>query len=210
LPGTTRDTIEETADFDGIPVLLTDTAGLRPVDKADAVEQLGIARTSAKLAEAEVCLLVFDASAPFDEDDKVVLGANDGRPEVIVFNKIDLPRATDSEQIAALRRDHRIVEISAKTREGLDQLRNAVVHAIEADVSRSAAAPLIANLRHLDALTKAGESLRLARQSIDDGRPPDVIAVDVQDAIDHVGSITGVVTTEEVLDRIFSQFCIGK
>ena len=209
LPGTTRDTIEETADFGGIPVVLTDTAGLRRLEEADPVEQLGMARTAEKLAEAEVCVLVLDGSRPLDADDQAVLNSHSGNSRIIVLNKIDLPRAITAAQVSALQPETLVLEVSAKTREGLDRIRAAVVSMIEAGRPQEHVS-VISNLRHRDALAKAVESLRLARQSLAEARPPDVVAVDVQDAIDHVGAITGVVTSEEVLDRIFSQFCIGK
>lgn len=209
LPGTTRDSIEETADFGGIPVVLTDTAGLRRSEEADPVEQLGMARTAEKLAEAEVCVLVVDGSRWLDADDQAVLNSNSGIAAIIVLNKIDLPRVITPEQVSALRPENPVLEVSAKTREGLERLREAVVAMIEGGRPREQA-QVISNLRHRDALAKALDSLRLVRQSLAEARPPDVVAVDVQDAIDHVGTITGVVTSEEILDRIFSQFCIGK
>jgi tRNA modification GTPase len=206
-PGTTRDTIEETVEFAGIPVVLTDTAGLRPLENADPVERLGIARASSKLAEAEVCLVVLDVSAPLDADDESVLAFDTASPKIVVFNKIDLPRAAASDRISALRREYPTVEVSAKNGEGLDRVREAVLGVIGGAPREQ---PALANLRQHDALAKAVESLALARQSLDAGRPPDLIAIDVQDAIDHVGAITGAVTSEEILDRIFSQFCVGK
>lgn len=208
--GTTRDTIEELADIDGIPVLLTDTAGLRPLQEADPIERLGMERTSAKLKEAEVRLLVLDASAPLDEADRAILALPEGSAEIIVLNKVDLPRGIEAEQVAAPRRQRPVIEVSAKTGEGLDRLRLGIVEAVDGGALVDVSATVVTNLRHVDALTKAMEALEQGRRSIDEGHPPDVVAVDVQDAIEHIGAVTGVVSTEEVLDRIFSQFCIGK
>lgn len=203
--GTTRDTIEEVADFAGVPVVLTDTAGLRPLEEADGVERLGMERTAAKIADAQVLLAVLDASQTFDAHDEAVLAAAAGTPRMIVLNKIDLPIRV----CGRWGHEHDAVHVSAKTGAGLAELRRRVVALVTGDLKVDGG-PLVTNLRHHQALVNAGDSLRLARESIRERRPADLVAVDVQDAIDHIGTITGAVTSEEVLDRIFSEFCIGK
>lgn len=210
LAGTTRDTIEEFVDFAGIPVLLTDTAGLRALREADPIERFGIERTSAKLADARVRLLVLDGSQRLDGDDESVLALPTGGADIIVLNKLDLPSQIDDARLAALACGRKTVEVSAKTGQGLDRLRQAVVELVEGEKLHDLSAAVITNLRHLNALSKALAALEVARQSIDDNRPPDLIAVDVQDALEHIGTITGAVTNDEILDRVFSQFCIGK
>jgi tRNA modification GTPase len=127
-----------------------------------------------------------------------------------VLNKVDLGEQLSPEDVTLLASSHRLVRISAKERFGLDDLRRAVVaHATDGSTPGSTG-PVLTNLRHEDALRKAATSLALARQSVSDCRHPELVAVDVQDAIDHIGSVTGVITCEEVLSRIFSEFCIGK
>jgi tRNA modification GTPase len=257
VAGTTRDTIDETADFDGVPVVLSDTAGLREAAHADAVERLGIERTTAKIAQAQLLLKVLDAAAPLDEEDIAALRAGAGLPHVVVLNKIDLPQIISGRDVRPLAADGPIVSVSATERLGLPALRQAVTGqsfhgqgpAADASVrvctrsvgsSRHARedgyaggvgewipasagmtgredpratvqdSPVLTSIRHRDALQKALRSLVLARESIADGRPAELVSVDVQDAIDHIGEITGQVTSEDVLDRIFSEFCIGK
>jgi tRNA modification GTPase len=167
-------------------------------------------RTAAELAAAEVRLLVLDASARLDAADESVLTFAQGKPEIIVLNKIDLPRRIDGDHVASLSRGRVLVEVSAKGRTGLGHLRQAVVDAVEAEGALDLSGAVVTSLRHLDALSKMLISLTKARQSLEHGYPPDVVAVDVQDAIEYVGTVTGVVTNEEILDRVFSEFCIGK
>ncbi len=205
VAGTTRDTIEESLAFDGIPIVLIDTAGLRR-DSNDTIEQIGMRRTQAALAQADVVVVVLDGSQSLDAADQAVLTATLDSRRVVALNKTDLGVCADATtQIV----DLPSVAISATRGTGLDQLRRAVVAQVRAD-DRSADDLLITNARHAAALVAARRSLDLVLQSLRDGQPPDVVAVDVQDAIDHVGEITGLVSNEEVLDHIFSQFCIGK
>jgi tRNA modification GTPase len=210
IPGTTRDTIEEVADFEGIPAVLWDTAGLRDPDRADPVERVGMQRTAAKVAEAQVLLTVLDASLPLDAEDRNALHAGTGAAQVIVLNKIDLPMRMSESDVRALTNGHPAVRVSAKDGLGLEQLRRCVVTQAASGAAAANGGPVITNVRHVDALTKAARSLELAKQSIHERRSPELVAVDVQDAIDHVDSITGTITSEDVLDRVFSEFCIGK
>jgi tRNA modification GTPase len=208
VEGTTRDVIDEAVDFDGIPVVLSDTAGIRDQEPTDPVERIGVQRTVDKLAEAQVALTVFDASQPLDEHDHVVARAASGLSRVVVFNKIDLPALMSVGEARQLAGTDPVVRVSAKKRIGLGDLRRAVVELLGGTAQENG--PLVTRIRHADALAKASRSLHLARQSVCDGRPADLIAVDVQDAIDHIAAITGAITSEDVLDKIFSEFCIGK
>jgi tRNA modification GTPase len=210
LAGTTRDSIDETVDFEGVPVVLTDTAGLREPAKVGAVERLGIARTTAKIAASEVLLTVLDASAPLDSEDDAVLKAAAETPQIIVLNKTDLPEGISKAELQRAGAGRPIVAVSAKERLGLRALRQAVVAQVTCGNGFDGSGPILTNIRHSDALEKARNSLMLARESISEARPADLIAVDVQDAIDHIGEVTGGITSEEVLDQIFSAFCIGK
>jgi tRNA modification GTPase len=210
VAGTTRDTIEESADFDGVPVVLSDTAGLREAAGADVVERLGIERATATIGQAQLLLKVLDAAAPLDKEDLAVLDAAAGVPHVVVLNKIDLPQVISDRDVLRLAVRGPILNVSATERLGLPALRQAVIGQFFNGDGGAADTPVLTSVRHRDALQKALGSLTLARQSTTDGRPADLVAVDVQDAIDHIGAITGEVTTEDVLDRIFSEFCIGK
>ncbi len=210
LPGTTRDTIDAAADFDGIPVVLIDTAGLREPGHADAIERLGMERTTVKIAEAQGLLVVLDASTALDNLDHAVLKAALGIPHVVVLNKVDLPQRVSDIDVAGSGGGMEMVRVSAQVGTGFAELRQAVVRMINSGNGHEHQTPVLTNLRHRDALEKALRSLELARASVSARQPPDLVAVDVQDAIDHVGSITGAISNEDVLDKVFSQFCIGK
>lgn len=202
-PGTTRDVIEESADFLGVPVVLSDTAGLR--EAADEIERIGIDRTMFAVERSDVNLLVLDASAPPEPLES--LGLPEGGT-VIALNKIDLPSAWDERQVAALAERFPLVRISATRRIGLDDLRRAVVGRF--DALEREGMPVLTTTRQRDALAKAVEAVEHALSAWANGLPPDLVAVDVQAALDHTGSVTGLVTNEEVLDTIFGRFCIGK
>ena len=207
--GTTRDAIDESIDIDGVPVLLSDTAGLRDAAAADAVERIGMQRTVSRIAAAQILLTVLDASRPLDTQDEAVLRAHADSVGIIVLNKVDLPQVTAEPDVRRIANGQPIVPVSATQHVGLTELRQALSARLTSDVVMSNA-PVLSNLRHVDALTQARDSLHLARESVVAQRPPDLVAVDVQDAIDHIGTVTGVITSEDVLDRIFSEFCIGK
>ena len=166
VAGTTRDTIDETADFDGVPVVLSDTAGLREAARADAVERLGIERTTAKMAQAQLLLKVLDAAAPLDEEDLAVLNAAAGIPHVVVLNKIDLPQIVSDQDVRRLAADGPILSVSATERQGLPALRQAVIGQFFNGDGPAADAPVLTSVRHRDALQKALRSLALARESI--------------------------------------------
>jgi tRNA modification GTPase len=209
VAGTTRDAIDEAVDLDGLPVVLSDTAGLRDAEEADAIERIGMQRTTSRIAGAQVLLTVLDASQPLDGQDRRVLQAHAAAAQIVVLNKVDLPQATAPADVRRLSNGHPIVAVSARNHSGLAELRRLIVAQVT-DGAVVANAPVLSHLRHVDTLTKARDSLRLARESITARRPPDLVAVDVQDAIDHIGAVTGAITSEDVLDRIFSEFCVGK
>lgn len=204
VPGTTRDSIEEAVDFAGIPVILTDTAGLRTTD--DPVEEIGVARARAIASGADVLLVVLDVAQPAQSSAALSEIANLRR--VYVLNKSDLaPRWTPA-QIEQLRREGPVVFTSAKTGAGLDALRRAVTECLAEAPSEGS--PVLTRARQHDALRKAAECLGHARSGLVSRLPPDLIAVDVQAALDHLASLTGSVSSDDILDLIFAEFCIGK
>jgi tRNA modification GTPase len=162
------------------------------------------------MAQAQLLLKVLDAAAPLEEEDLAVLNAAAGIPHVVVLNKIDLPQIVSDKDVLRLAAGGPILKVSATERQGLRALRQAVIGQFFNGDGSAADAPVLTSVRHRDALHKVLRSLALARESIAEGRPADLVAVDVQDAIDHIGAITGQVTSEDILDRIFSEFCIGK
>jgi tRNA modification GTPase len=193
IPGTTRDTVEEALDIGGIPVVLVDTAGLR--DALDPVEAAGIARTQSALESADLVVHLEDGSTH-----GLAVTRPDGPPTVLVCSKSDLPAARTVP--GALR-------VSATTGEGLDALRQSMAHALGAhEVGEGNL--VIVHQRHRDALVEAAEGLERAASALDRAEPPELVAVEVAEATDALARLVGLTTLEDVLDRLFGSFCIGK
>ena len=201
-PGTTRDVIEVGVDVAGVPVVLIDTAGLR--DTVDAIERLGVARAEEAAATADVVLLVLDTARPLAEQ-TALLGRGDA---VAVLNKCDLPTRWSAADEATVAAAHPCVRVSATAPIGLDALRQGLLARAGAQWADNL--PPLTSARQREALARVAGSLAAARAALDAGLPPELIAVDLQAALEHIGTVTGAVTSEDVLDAIFREFCIGK
>lgn len=206
VPGTTRDTVEETANLDGVPFWLVDTAGLR--DTADPVEQIGVERSRAALATADLVVLVLDAAALLAEDDCRLAAALRERRVILALNKDDLPPRVSDAAALDLRPEAPAVRVSALTGRGLSDLEGALVEAALGGVA--VADPRVANPRHRTALRRAEAALEAGLRARADGLAADVLAGEVAAAVAALGEITGENATEDLLDAIFSRFCIGK
>ena len=209
IPGTTRDVLEEAVNIRGIPVRLLDTAGVR--ETTDPVEHEGIARSLKTLAEADLVLLVVDGSSPLTDEDRHLMRRCEGMTLVRVINKIDLAPdlpAGPSQHDQA--RDGTTVRISAKTGAGLDDLRDTIRGLFVRQEFEPSEAAVVTTLRHRTCILGAAESLRRSLQSVQEHASSEFVAMDLRGAIDALGEITGAVTTDDILERIFSQFCIGK
>lgn len=202
IPGTTRDTLTESIQVNGLRINLTDTAGLRATD--DAVERLGVQRARDALRDADVRVLVLDSSSAILEDD---LSALDGlSPDVIVLSKADLPALLTPDDLASFG-DLPLVTVCAPAGEGLDELRRVLASFAPADGTESA---MLSQVRHVEAAGRACDALLDAVHAIDDGMPLDLCAVDLSAALDILGEITGETLNERVIDEVFSRFCVGK
>jgi tRNA modification GTPase len=199
VPGTTRDTIEETANIRGIPVLFIDTAGLR--ETTDVVEMEGIRRTRQKLADAQLILHVVDQSLPETREDSDLIDAFPQQDRVIVLNKSDLPRA--------FQRDLTAVSVSCSTGDGLEDLKD-IIEVLVWSKSGSAPEGAMINSRHEEALRRAKTAISNTIDAFEQGRSIELAAMDLRIAVNAIGEIVGKTTTEDLLDSIFSQFCIGK
>jgi tRNA modification GTPase len=208
VPGTTRDTIEEAVNISGIPLKLFDTAGIRQTD--NVVEQQGVQRSKAVLDRAELLLLMFDASQPLNDADLDLLQTAQSHKAILVLNKIDLQVVTPSETLLAHCPKKRVVETAIPEGKGLDPLKTAVCEELLGGELVVGESPIVTNARHQDALRRAHEGLNYAIESLADGMPPELVAVDLRISLDALGDIVGKTTTEDILDRIFSQFCVGK
>jgi tRNA modification GTPase len=210
IPGTTRDFIEETVDLGGIPVRLTDTAGLRPPE--DAIEKEGIDLVWQRLETADAVLVLLDGSADLTADDRELLAKMTAKPLLPVLNKSDLPQRLEEESLKGLLRGGTppAVRISAKYGDGIDRLTAAIRDLVITTPAAEAPEAMIAHLHQKTALEKAAAGLVRARDGLTGGLPTEFVALEVREALDALGEITGRTTPEEVLDRIFANFCIGK
>jgi tRNA modification GTPase len=208
MPGTTRDLIEAAVTLDGVPVVVVDTAGFREAD--DVVERLGVDRTHAAVAEASCAIAVFDRSRPLDDDDRMVAQVLRRRPAIAVVNKCDLPARVAHEDIAALVGEMPVIEMSALAGSGLDLFEGALSAALSEGGAAVSDEVVIFRARHRDAALEAAEELARAATSLAAGAPAELIASDLSRAAAALASITGEVTSEDVLDRVFAEFCIGK
>jgi tRNA modification GTPase len=207
IPGTTRDVIEETVTLGGLALVLSDTAGLRQA--RDLVEELGVARSRERLAQADLILYLVDGSAPFSPEDTQVLGELAGRPVLIVLNKIDLPQKIQLEDISR-NFSHLVVAISALTGQGLENLEQAVLDLVLEGGVRTDG-EIVTQARHAGLLVRAGEALARGRALLDQAEPSwELVALEVKEALLALGEITGEEVGDAVLDHIFSEFCIGK
>ena len=209
VPGTTRDLLEEVVSLDGVPVRLFDTAGIRSTD--DPVEAEGIRRSHLAWEEADLALILLDGSQPLSEGDRTVLARQEAARALLVINKCDLPRRLMKEELArACPTSAGVINISAKMQVGLEGLREAIRVRLTPDRLEAQDSVLVTNLRHAAALGRALQGVEQARGSVEAGRAGELVAMDLRIAADALGEITGVITTDEILERIFSEFCIGK
>ncbi len=214
IAGTTRDVITESINLHGIPATLLDTAGI--AETTDVIEQMGIDRSRRALESAGLALFVVDGSQSVHQDDLKVARVladrldRDGSGRVVLaINKVDLPRQIDETALTSLLPAVPRIEISSVSGEGIDRLE-AELFDRAAALAGDARQPATVSLRQQEALRAALESVRSAQEAIGTGTPLDLVAVDVRDALLHIGEITGEQISESVLDEIFSRFCIGK
>jgi tRNA modification GTPase len=208
IPGTTRDIIEATINIEGLPLRLMDTAGMRKVE--GEVERMGIHLTEKRLADSDLSLVVIDQSRPLSRDDLAIIAKCQKEKSLIIINKIDLPSMLNEEELMAAIDGLSTVRISALTGEGIDDLRKAIrdhVMAGHVDTTSSQIAP---NLRHTIALKEASQYFKHAVSHANGGSPLEIIAMDLNSGLEDLGAIIGETTNEEILQKIFSDFCLGK
>ncbi|MBM4443751.1 MAG: tRNA uridine-5-carboxymethylaminomethyl(34) synthesis GTPase MnmE [Chloroflexi bacterium] len=203
VPGTTRDTVEEVASIGGVPFILVDTAGI--IHSKDLVESLGVERSRRAIGQADFVLAVIDVSQPIDGADSEILELIDGKSSLVVANKCDLPHRAE---LSGLGRG--VVLTSALTGQGIDELEEGMVSAVLGDKVVVSDAPMVGNPRHREALERGASSLDHALQAVQARMPDDFITIDLTAALTALGEITGETVHEDLLEAIFSNFCIGK
>jgi len=208
VAGTTRDTLEESANIGGVPLKLVDTAGiLAPRDK---VEEEAVRRSRLMIESADIVLFVVDQSQAFDAADREVASAIENPHVILVLNKTDLPHALKIDDVRGCFKPAAEAAVSALTRAGLEELKEALVRVALNGKPLETSGALIGNLRHVEALRKAREALVRAVQSAGDLRPAEFVAEDTKIAVNALDAITGRNVDTDVVEEIFSKFCIGK
>ncbi len=208
IPGTTRDTIEEMANIGEIPIKIVDTAGI--AEAADLIAREGVQRSQLYLARADLVLLVLDGSESLTDEDRKLLSDLKDTPTIAVINKIDLPQRIDLEEVKENLPGKRIINISATQRSGLELLEDAITQMVWKGEVLTTDEPLVTSVRHKDALVRAIRAVDRAGKGMEEGLGLELVAIDIKEALDSLGEIVGEVVTEDLLDRIFSEFCIGK
>ena len=217
IAGTTRDSIEENVNFGKLQLRLIDTAGIRNAD--DTVEKIGVERAFDQADKADMIFFVLDSSVPIDENDKKIIEFIKEKNAVIILNKSDLPPVlnenTIKEEISKIFNDDLtksfpIIKISLKTGEGIDELKQLTEKFFENPDHGLNDEIIITNARHKKELDQAYDSLRLVIKSIDDGMQEDFFSIDLMSAYEHLGYIIGEDVGEDLVDEIFSKFCMGK
>ena len=204
VPGTTRDTLSEAIDIGGVPVVLTDTAGLR--ETSDNVESLGIQRTHRAMGDADLVLLVLDGSSEVGPEDEVLLKQTADARRIVVLNKSDLPRFGSLTRCV---NELEAINVSARTGAGLPALHSAILTKLNSAGAENGSL-LITNARHYDLLRSAKRELETARVCFRDRHSEELVLAPLHNALRLLGQITGETTTEDILSEIFATFCIGK
>ncbi|MNW32915.1 tRNA modification GTPase MnmE [compost metagenome] len=208
IPGTTRDVIEEYVTINNIPLKLLDTAGIR--ETMDIVEKMGVERSKAAVNEADLILLVLNSAEELHEDEIILMEQLQGRSVLVLLNKIDLPQRLAREKVTQYFPESAIVELSAKTEEGLDHLEDAISSLFFGGKLESGDLTYVSNVRHIALLKKAQQSLADAYEAADSGIPIDILQIDVRLAWEQLGEVIGDSAPDALIDQIFSQFCLGK
>lgn len=208
IPGTTRDVISEEIVIKGILFRVVDTAGVRS-ETRDLVERLGIERTFQEIEKADIVLFVLDASSPLDDEDRLILERIKHKRYLVVINKVDIVERIDEEELKRkLGTDRHIVKISALKGEGLEKLEEAVYRETQ-EIFEKGSSSLITNLRQKQLLENVKKSLESAIESLKNKTPIDLVSIDLERALHVLDEVTGRSFREDLLDAIFSTFCVG-
>ncbi|WP_373600164.1 tRNA uridine-5-carboxymethylaminomethyl(34) synthesis GTPase MnmE [Paraclostridium bifermentans] len=208
IPGTTRDVIEEFVNIKGIPLKIVDTAGIRETE--DVVEKIGVEKSKEFFNTADLSIIVLDSSRELESEDVEILESVQPNKTIVLLNKTDLNQVIDIEKVKEYIDEKNIINISALQNEGIEKIHDKIEDMVFSGTIRNSSDLVVTNSRHKDALYKAKQSISDAIMAIDSYMPLDFIEVDFKNIWDYLGYINGDTVTEDLLDTIFSNFCIGK
>ncbi|MFR6151557.1 MAG: tRNA uridine-5-carboxymethylaminomethyl(34) synthesis GTPase MnmE [Peptoniphilus sp.] len=207
IAGTTRDIIEDYINLDGVLLKITDTAGIRETD--DEVEKIGVNIAREKLKEADLVIAIFDISRDFDKDDEEILNLIKDKKHITILNKDDLDQKISDEEIEKYFKDD-YLRLSVMENESVKKIENLIIDLFFDGELQISSDSILSNIRHINALKEAKKALLEVNESLKEKVFLDLIEVDLENVIGHISEITGTITTEDILDRVFSDFCIGK
>lgn len=207
IAGTTRDIIEESITIDSVAVRLIDTAGVRKTN--DTVEKIGVERCIEYIKNADIVIVMIDVSRPLDNEDISVLKLSEEKKRVIVLNKSDLTPVADMSELKKYIHNDIIINASTSDGSGIKDLKNTIIN-ISGAKNIGAKSVMLSNIRHINAVSNARNALENAKETLLSGIPMDLCAIDVSAALEELGQITGISVSADIVDKIFSEFCVGK
>ena len=208
IEGTTRDTIEEFVNINGIPLKLIDTAGIR--DAKDEVEKIGISKSREIAKEADLVIAIFDSSKELSKEDMEILEIAKNKKSIIILNKMDLETKVDENNKKIKDANSKVIKMSALKKEGIEELYNEISNLFSLNEINLDNEVLITNIRHKNLISKAIKDVKKAKETLDKKMPLDIIAIFMKDILEDLAEITGEEVTEDIIDEIFSKFCLGK
>ena len=208
IEGTTRDTIEEYISINGIPIKIIDTAGIR--NTSDMIEGIGVKKAIDLTQEADLIIAIFDNSKKLDEEDKKIIELIKNKKAIILLNKIDIEdkKMDEDENIAVLNK--KTIKISTKTKENVEKLYNAISEMFENSEIENGEGAIVTNVRHKNQIILAIDNVNKAIETIETKMPIDIIAIYVKQILEELSKITGDNVSEDIINEIFSKFCLGK
>ena len=208
IPGTTRDTIEEHLSVKGIPVRLTDTAGIR--ETSDIIEKIGIERSKESFHQADLVIFILDSSKDFSEEDREIMELIDEEKTIVILNKIDLPAKIDEQAVKEILPDVSVMRASMETQEGIADIEQKIVSMVYNGKVSQNNNLIVTNVRHKDILVKAEKSLQDAISMTGMGEALEFIEIDINSAYESLGEIIGETVQDDIINEVFSRFCLGK
>ncbi len=208
IAGTTRDTIEEYINVDGIPLKLIDTAGIR--DTENTIEKIGVEKSKKLIDSADLVIAIFDISTDFDDDDRKIMELVKDKKSIILLNKVDISKNNENNEKELEKLNKPVIKISAKEEIGLDLLYNEIKKLFELNEISTNNEVLITNERHKNQIIKADKHILEAIDTIKNNMPVDIISIYINQAMEDLGEITGENISENIINEIFSKFCLGK
>ena len=206
IEGTTRDTIEEFIQIDGIPLKIIDTAGIR--NSADEVEKIGIKKAKELAEKSDIIIAIFDNSRELNDEDIEILNITKNKNSIIILNKIDLERKINYEKIKEINKP--IIEMSAKTGYGKLELFDEISKSLKLNEIANDGEIIVSNQRHKNLIKNARKNVELSKNAIKNNMPIDIISGSIRQILEELGEITGETVTEDIINEIFSKFCLGK